>query len=557
MMKQKKKKMMIKSSPERNNYIMVHSFLPKIALLFLISCLFFTACQRLPRPLRVILITLDTHRADYLSLVNPDKVSTPQLDTLAKEGIYFEKAYSLIPITLPSHASIFFSEPPYSLKNYNNGQELRLKRNRPSLVNFFKKNKYRTAAFVSLGVLAARFGLNEGFEYYEDSFPEDRWYLHAEEVNERVFPWIQAHRNEPFFIWIHYSDPHDPYAPPDSPNDLKVYLNDELILETCLNKYRTYNLPITLKPGRNLIRLEVNNFADSNPDHFLARLDRLKVIDANNGQEIKADLIRGWYFRREDSVFFFKSGSFIEIQNGFKPRGAIFNFRGKLLLPVNAIRNQYRLEVEYMDRQIKRLINQLEELNLYKNTLFIIAGDHGEGLGEYLSAYGDPHIGHIHYLYEVYMKVPLIICYPGRLKGGQRIQTPVTLLDIAPTVMAIMGWGKLPQQQGNNLLKIKDKKVAPIFMETYRPESVRDRFAILDPPWHLILTPEENRLEIFNLKDDPEEKDNLAGLIEDNEKVQFLKVKLEDFARMAIKEKIEIAIDQKTEEMLRSLGYIR
>lgn len=552
-----KKKMIFNSSSGQIKHILIISFLIKGVSLILISCLLFSGCQHLPRPSRVILITLDTHRADYLSLVNPDKVSTPQLDALAREGIYFEKAYSLIPITLPSHASIFFSEPPYSLKNYNNGQELRLKRNRPSFVNYFRKNKFRTAAFVSLGVLAAHFGLNEGFEYYEDSFPKDRWYLHAEEVNERVFSWLQAHQHEPFFMWIHYSDPHDPYAPPDSPNDLKIYLNDELILETCLNKYRTYNLPITLKPGRNLIRFEVNNFADSNPDHFLARLDRLKIIDPTNRQEIKADLIRGWYFRREDSVFFFKSGSYIEIQNGPKSRQAIFNLRGKLLLPINAVRSQYRLEVEYMDQQIQRLINQLKEFNLYQDTLFIIAGDHGEGLGEYLSTFGDPHVGHIHYLYDVYMKVPLIICYPGWLKGGQRIQTPVTLLDIAPTVLAIMGWEKLPQQQGQNLLEIKNKKVTPIFMETYRPESVRDRFALLELPWHLILTPEENRLEIFNLKDDPEEKYNLAGSIESNEKVQLLKARLEELARMALKEKIEIAIDKKTEEMLRSLGYIR
>jgi len=548
---------MEKESFHRFFNLLYHPSFRKFFILAIISALFLSACQRLPRPSRVILITLDTHRADYLSFVRPDKVSTPHLDALAREGIYFDRAYSLIPITLPSHASIFFSQPPHSLKNYNNGQELAGKRTRPSFVNYFKKNKFRTAAFVSLGVLAGRFGLNEGFEFYEDSFPEDRWYLHAEEVNARVFPWLEAHQKEPFFLWLHYSDPHDPYAPPDSPDDLKIYLNDELILETCLNKYRTYNLPLTLKPGRNLLRLDVNNFADANPDHFLARLDRLRVIDAASAEEIRADLIRGWYFRREDSIFFFKSGSYIEIQNGPKPREVIFHFRGKLLLPIEAIREQYRREVEYMDREFGRFINRLKELNLYRNTLFVIAGDHGEGLGEYLNTFGDPHIGHIHYLYDVYMKVPLIICYPGGLKGGRRIQAPVTLMDIAPTILAIMGWEELPQQQGKNLLKIKDRDSRLIFMETYRPESVRDRFALLALPWHLILTPEENRLEIFNLKDDLEEKNNLAGTIEGDKSIQMLKTRLEEFARRALKEKIEIAIDKKTEEMLRSLGYIR
>ncbi len=514
-------------------------------------------CKRLPSPARVILITLDTQRADYLSFVNPARVHTPNLDELAKTGIYFDNAYSLIPITLPSHASIFFSEPPYTVKNYNNGQEIRRKRNRPSFVNLFKKNNFTTAAFVSLGVLGSHFGLNEGFDVYEDSFPEDRWYLHAGEVNERVFPWLEAHRRHPFFLWVHYSDPHDPYAPPDSPDDLKVYFNEEFVFQTCLNKYRTHTLPLKLKPGPNLIRLEVDNFADSNPDHFLARLDWLKILDAKNQTEIRADLVRGWYFRREDNVFFFKSNSLIEVQNGPRPREVVFTFRGKLLLPVEAIRDQYRREVEYMDGEIGRLISRLKALQLYDGTLFVIASDHGEGLGEYLNAFGDPHIGHIHFLYDIYMKIPLIISYSSYLRGGQRSQTPVTLLDVAPTILDIMGWGRLPQQQGRNLLKLKRNVANSIFMETYRPEAVRDRFALLQFPWHLIITPEDKRLEIFNLQTDPEEKNNLIGQVDNLAEVQNLRLKLEDLARLVLKEKETILIDKKTEEMLRSLGYIR
>jgi len=539
------------------------SALKKPTFLFLMAIASFfglfsqSNCKRLPSPARVILITLDTQRADYLSFVNPANAHTPNLDGLAKTGIYFDNAYSLIPITLPSHASIFFSEPPYTIKNYNNGQEVRRKRNRPSFVNLFKKNNFTTAAFVSLGVLGSRFGLNEGFDVYEDTFPEDRWYLHAGEVNERVFPWLEAHRQHPFFLWVHYSDPHDPYAPPDSPDDLKVYFNDELVFQTCLNKYRTHTLPLKLKPGPNLIRLEVDNFADSNPDHFLARLDWLKILEAKGQTEIRADLIRGWYFRREDNVFFFKSNSLIQVQNGPQPREAVFTFRGKLLLPVEAIRDQYRREVEYMDGEIGRLISRLKALQLYDGTLFVIAGDHGEGLGEYLNAFGDPHIGHIHFLYDVYMKIPLILSYSGHLRGGQRNQTPVTLLDVAPTILEAMGWGRLPQQQGRNLLKLKRNVANPIFMETYRPEAVRDRFALLQLPWHLIITPEEKRLEIFNLQTDPEEKNNLVDQVHSLAEVQNLRQKLEDLARRALKEKETILIDKKTEEMLRSLGYIR
>ncbi len=528
-----------------------------LGLILLLIGSIFLSCQRLPSPARVILITLDTQRADYLSYVNPSLAHTPHLDELARSGVYFNRAYSLIPITLPSHASLFFSEPPYKIKNYNNGQEIKRKRARPSFVNLFKKNGFKTAAFVSLGVLASEFGLDEGFDTYEDSFPEDRWYLHAGEVNDRVLPWIEAHRQEPFFLWVHYSDPHDPYAPPDSPDDLRVYFNEQLVFQTCLNKYRTHRLPLELKPGLNRLRLEVDNFADSNPDHFLARLDWLQVLDSGTRTEIRADLVRGWYIRRQDNVFLFKSGSVIEIQNGPRPRKAWFVFRGKLLLPVEAICRQYRAEVEYMDSEIGRLIDHLKKLNLYQNTMFVIIGDHGEGLGEYHNTFGDPHIGHIHFLYDVYLRVPFIIAYPGHLGGGKKIETPVTMLDVAPTILEVMGWERLPQQLGRNVLKLKGAAPPPLYFETYRPEAVRDRFAVLEPPWHLIITPEDRRLEVYNMELDPLEKNDLSSDVATNAAVQQLKKLLEDFARTALKEKEEIAIDKKTEEMLRSLGYIR
>lgn len=526
-----------------------------MSLIALVS--FFVSCQRLPAPSRVILITLDTQRADHLSYVRANLARTPHLDEMARQGLYFNQAYSLIPITLPSHASLFFSEPPYKIKNYNNGQQIKRKRARPSFVNQFKKNGFRTAAFVSLGVLGSQFGLNEAFDTYDDSFPEDRWYLHAGEVNDRVFPWLEAHQAEPFFLWVHYSDPHDPYAPPDSPDDLRVYFNDQFLLQTCLNKYRTHQLPLELKPGLNRLRLEVDNFADANPDHFLARLDWLQVLDAENKTEIRADLTRGWYIRRQDNVFFFKSGSIIEIKNGPQPRKAIFVFRGKLLLPVEAIARQYRAEVEYMDSEIGRFLDQLRKLKLYENTLFVIVGDHGEGLGEYHNTFGDPHIGHIHFLYDVYLRVPFIITYPGHLRGGKIIETPVTLLDVAPTILSLMRWEKMPQQMGRSLWPLKKQETRPLYFETYRPESVRDRFAIWQRPWHLIITPEDRRLEVFNFEQDPLEKNDLSSEVGTNGEVQQLKKWLEEFARTALKEKEEIAIDRKTEEMLRSLGYIR
>ena len=167
-------------------------------------------CRREARPRNFILLTLDTMRADHLGASGQGRAATPNLDALAAGGTLFRNARALTPVTLTSHASIFFSEPPSALKLYNNGQVLRNKAGRPPLAELFKKAGFVTAAFVSLGVLQPMFGLGQGFDTYATDFPADRWYLRAGEVNAKVLPWLETHRNGPFFLWVHYSDPHEP-----------------------------------------------------------------------------------------------------------------------------------------------------------------------------------------------------------------------------------------------------------------------------------------------------------------------------------------------------------
>ncbi len=135
-------------------YIYFH-LLRKIrwATLFLILSVFlstflFHGCQKREKNDNIILVTLDTQRADFLSSYTPGNASTPYIDDLARKGILYENCYSLIPITLPSHASIFFSEPPHIIKNYNNGQNIGRRRKKPSFVNIFKKNDYRSLCLV-------------------------------------------------------------------------------------------------------------------------------------------------------------------------------------------------------------------------------------------------------------------------------------------------------------------------------------------------------------------------------------------------------------------------
>jgi len=517
----------------------------------------FPGCRRQSRPENFILITLDTQRADYIGAYEPAKAATPNIDLLAREGTLFRNAYSLIPITLPSHASIFFSEPPHLVRNYNNGQKIAVKRARPSFVNLFRKKGYATAAFVSLGVLKSPFGLEQGFDHYEDEFPPERWYLSAGEVNRRVDSWLETNKDRPFFLWIHYSDPHDPYAPPSSPLDFSLFLNDRLVAETSLQKYTFNEVALDLKPGNNQLRIEFVNEFDDRPDHFLGRLDSVEFSPEPEPESFLVDFRRGWFIRGADQMFFFKNNSLIEIQNKAGLKQVKFTFRGKPNLNRESVPICYRREVEYMDSEIGKLWDRLREYQLFDKTAILLVGDHGEGLGEYHNDFGDPHFGHIHYLYDVYLHVPLIIRNPLKAQKGVVRSDYVTLLDVAPTIAAMAGLKPFPHSQGRNIARPDAGTKPVIFEETYRPEAFQDRFGLLSPPWHLILTPRRERYELYNLEEDPGEKSNLFDGRNWPSELLPLRQKLEGLARDILGNKQEIQIDDQTKEMLRALGYIR
>ena len=523
----------------------------------LLAALAASGCGRGPRPENFILITLDTQRADYISAYGQGGASTPRLDALAGDGVLFRNAYSPIPITMPAHASIFFSAPPHELRNYNNGQKVGARRSLPSLTNLFRKAGFSTGAFVSLGVLAAGYGLDQGFAVYEDAFPADRWYLTAGEVNARVFPWLEANAGRRFFLWVHYSDPHDPYAAPGAPKDLRLYLNGEPVAETSLQTYTLNEVDQNLKPGRNELRFEFANAFDPNPDHFLGRLDLVDFSPPLTAGALEADFRRGWYVRRPDNVYFFKGYSFVAIDNTAGLKTVRFTFRGKPLLSVEAARASYGREVEYMDDEIGKLWDKLRELGLYDRTAVLLVGDHGEGLGEYHNDFGDPHVGHVHFLYGVYTRVPFIVKRAMSSGKGESRRDVVNLLDVAPTAAGMMGFKPPASFRGRDVFRPAKNKDAGFFEETYRPEAYQDRFGLLAPPWHMIFTPENNKLELYNLEQDPGEKSDVYPRDSSAPEAAALRRRLEEFARRVLSGKEDIQIDDQTKEMLRALGYIR
>jgi arylsulfatase A-like enzyme/Tfp pilus assembly protein PilF len=178
----------------------------------------------LPRtaPLNLVVITLDTTRADHLGAYGSTDVETPHLDQLAREGVLFEQAMSTAPLTLPAHASMFTGRFPPEHGARDNGGFF-LNPEQTTLAEVLKAEGFRTGAFIAAFVLDSKWGLDQGFDTYFDDFDTaDRRggssasiQRPGNEVVDKALPWIDTVRADPFFAWIHLYDPHTPYDPPE------------------------------------------------------------------------------------------------------------------------------------------------------------------------------------------------------------------------------------------------------------------------------------------------------------------------------------------------------
>jgi len=175
------------------------------------------------RNANVVLITLDTTRADHLSCYAPGGAKTPNLDALAARGVRFEHATAQVPLTLPSHACIMTGSYP-EVNGLRDMGGFVLAKSHPTIAQVSEAAGYATAAFVGASVLNRRFGLANGFQTYDDDmgkgiveanlpgvFPERR----ASVVTTRAIEWLKSNGKRNFFLWCHYYDPHAPYEPPE------------------------------------------------------------------------------------------------------------------------------------------------------------------------------------------------------------------------------------------------------------------------------------------------------------------------------------------------------
>jgi len=228
--------------------------------------------MRRSSPPDVILITIDTLRADALGFAGNQRVRTPYLDSLAAKGIVYTHAHAHNVVTLPSHANIITGLYPYQ-HGLRDNAGFHLEASHPTLGAMMKAGGYTAGAFISAFPLDSRFGLNAGFDVYDDKYREASDPLDfvvqerpAEETLSAARQWYDSTRGKKRFLWVHLYDPHAPYAPPQPFRDAyrdAPYLGEVAYVDDQLGKF----LPPILDAHPNTIVVITGDHGEALGDH--------------------------------------------------------------------------------------------------------------------------------------------------------------------------------------------------------------------------------------------------------------------------------------------------
>ena len=397
-------------------------------------------------PIRnVLLISIDTLRADHVSSYGFPRRTTPTIDAVAREGVRFRNAYSPVPATLPAHSSMLTGTLPPT-HGVRDNLHARLPDASITLAEVLKARGFATAAVVSSFVLDRRFNLGQGFGSYDDRFEavhrfHDLSERKGDEAARHAAAWLDAHGREPFFLFVHFYDPHEPYEPPE---------------------------PFA------------SQFAD----------------------------------------------------------------------------DKYSGEVAFADHCAGEVLDKLKELRVYDSTLIVITGDHGEMLGEH----GE--LNHGFFVYESALRVPLVFRVPRAKVAPREVDEAVSLIDIVPTVAALVGAPPPREAQGRDLSPwlAGDGGAGggrPLYAETVTPTryyGAASLLAVIMDGWKYI---ETSRPELYDLRRDPKETANLAG--EEPARAERLARELKVIlaaARQKAEPAEAAALDEDARRRLESLGYL-
>lgn len=495
----------------------------------------------------LLLVVMDTLRADFVGAYGGG-VHTPVIDSLAAGGTLFERTYSHIAITGPSHASLFTSLLPFEHGVRNNAQVLG-----PSAVTMaenLRRRGWTTGAVVSLGVLKREFGFEQGFDVYGDDFAGD-WMKDAGEVNADTLPLLSDVLVEPFFLWVHYSDPHEPYTPPNLDYPWVDLALDDRPAGAIRANGRSWTVPLTVEAGAHRLRFTVRR-PKIDPGRWY-RLDAVRI----EGEDVSIGGGDWEVIEHPGSPITYQARlpAVLEIVNGSgSTRAAEIHLNFKQRLDIPEVRVRYAEEVEYADRQIGALLEAMRDRGLLDDTLVVFTSDHGEGLGYH------NHVGHIHQVYDTLIRVPLILSQPGLVPAGLRVRDRVGLIDVYPTVAELLGVPGPDAASGASLVPLlRGEPMAPrdVIALTYRPEAFTDKQAIVRESFKYIhsWSPEREWEELYDVDHDPDE---LVDVLESRPEVA-------ERLRSALAERLaegpagvaaEADLSEADRARLRALGYV-
>ena len=192
------------------------------------------------------------------------------------------------------------------------------------------------------------------------------------------------------------------------------------------------------------------------------------------------------------------------VTNGQEPATRTIRVKSHFMLSMEQKQQGYAQETAYVDARIGALFERMTALGLWKNTMVVLTSDHGEELGERNGVFE-----HVQHLYESLVHVPLIIALPDETNAGRRVSEPVRHIDLLPTIGHFFGFESPPDIRGKNLWPLKDIGMRPAVSETYRPQARSNRVSVRYGDFKLIRNERTKRKELYNIKKDPLEAQNL------------------------------------------------
>lgn len=411
----------------------------------------------------VLLITADTLRADHLGCTGSPYVRTPNLDRLAGQGILFENHFANANVTNPSHITILSSLYAKDHDVHDNttpvSEEVTL------LPEMLRARGFRTAAFTSVVHLNPPLsGLGQGFDDFSYSPLIERA---AALTNRDVFSWLENHGQEPFFVWVHYFDPHAPYTPggpyhalydgrvreslPEG-DQAERFREREALVQNLKDEIALLSED---RAGRDVPEKWLQLAEDG---EFMALLLKRHPPSLPGSARPSAEAFADWY---KENLLLVRAGrpsspSFRDWMSGFlsvvdNETADDPNWRAPWLRGVTDIAKPtalYAGEVSYLDEHLGRLFDKLKDRHLYDRTMIVFTADHGECLGEH-----DIFFNH-RTLYEGTLHVPLIIKDPSWNRKRKRITHLTNHVDILPTILDLLS---LPLPD-----KIRGKSLVPL-----------------------------------------------------------------------------------------------